>query len=282
MRSLPSIFKYYEAEGHVEDYVFVPQLESFEEIEEEEDNQGADEQDEENLDAEEDESFEDLDEDEQEAEKAKEEQKRRRMTEKEAEEIIAEANRQAKEILDEAKEEAEQLKKEAYTTGFDQGHQEGYEAAYEEQQALLLEESSQFLTELENILNDLEQRKSELLQKHRKDMKNISIAVAEKVIQISLKTSGGVIERMIESATEKLKRKEWMKVYIAKCDADMLLEGDTQLMRNLSHISKHVKLIVMENETPGTCIIELPDEIIDASAQTQVENIKEILNNASI
>ena len=32
----------------------------------------------------------------------------------------------------------------------------------------------------------------------------------------------------------------------------------------------------------GTCIIELPDEIIDASVGTQMENIKDILNNVRV
>lgn len=280
MRLLPSIFKYYEAPGHVEEYQFSSEI--FEQLEEEEEPLELEEgEEEESLEFEEDrEEGEQQEQQDEETEEEKEDASL--MTEKEREAILDEANRQAKEIIANAEIEAERLQKEAYTAGYDQGSKEGYEAAYEEQQQLLEEETNQFLGELQAIITETEQKKADLLQKYRKDMKNIAIAVGEKVIQISLKSSGGVIERMIESATEKLKRREWMKIYIAKCDADLLVEGDSQLMKNLNHISKHVKLIVMENETPGTCIIELPDEIIDASATTQVENIKEILNNASI
>ena len=87
---------------------------------------------------------------------------------------------------------------------------------------------------------------------------------------------------MVISATEKLKTREWAKVYIARCDAELMVEGDSALLRQLAHLSDHVKIVVMENETPGTCIIELPDEIIDASASTQMVNIKEILNSAPL
>ena len=38
----------------------------------------------------------------------------------------------------------------------------------------------------------------------------------------------------------------------------------------------------MDHEEAGTCIIELPDEIIDASVGTQIENIKDIINNARV
>ena len=40
-----------------------------------------------------------------------------------------------------------------------------------------------------------------------------------------------------------------------------------------------MKIVVMEEE-PGTCIIELPSEIIDLSTGTQLENIRGILENA--
>jgi flagellar assembly protein FliH len=36
----------------------------------------------------------------------------------------------------------------------------------------------------------------------------------------------------------------------------------------------------MEDSAPGTCIIELPDQIIDASASTQIENIRGIMKSA--
>lgn len=296
MRSLPRIVKYYEAESHIEKYIFKTQtaeakatvtvedqtnddleyLQGF--LEELEEDSGQEESLEEGANAVE-ESKVDYDE---ELERDEEEEFSPAMTEKEAEEILAEARRQAEGIIKDAEEQSKQMEKEGYASGYERGNSEGFAAAHEEQRKILEEESYKFLMELEAIVSDVEQRKVELMLQYRKDLKNIAIAVGEKVIQVSLKSSGDVIERMIVSATEKLKRKEWMKIYIAKCDAEALMAGDSQLMRNLSHISKHAKLILMENETPGTCIIELPDEIIDASVQTQVANIKEILNNASI
>lgn len=38
----------------------------------------------------------------------------------------------------------------------------------------------------------------------------------------------------------------------------------------------------MENEAPGTCILEFPDKVIDASTNTQIENIKEIISSSRI
>ena len=40
----------------------------------------------------------------------------------------------------------------------------------------------------------------------------------------------------------------------------------------LSGLSDHIKIIPMAGDEEGTCIIEMPDEIIDASASTQLNN----------
>ena len=57
------------------------------------------------------------------------------------------------------------------------------------------------------------------------------------------------------------------------------MEVDTEFLEALSGLSDNIKIITMDNGEDGTCIIELPDEIIDASVGTQLENIKDILNN---
>ena len=38
----------------------------------------------------------------------------------------------------------------------------------------------------------------------------------------------------------------------------------------------------MDKEDSGNCIIEMPEEIIDISVDTQLENIKEILQNIRV
>jgi flagellar assembly protein FliH len=200
----------------------------------------------------------------------------------EADRILKEATEQAEKILAEAKLEAQRLKEEAIQEGLDEGRLEGEQRAYQEHRQRLDEECNRFLNEFQRVITETELKKLEIFQQHRTDLKDLAIAVAEKVIQVSLRSSGDVIEKMIIAATEKLKSKVWAKIYIAKCDANLMVQGNSDLMKHISHISDHIKIIIMENENPGTCIIEFPDEVIDASASTQVENIKEILNSAGI
>lgn len=203
-----------------------------------------------------------------------------------ADKIIKEAHQKAEKIMAKAEEEAALLKEETYAQAKEEGYTDGYaigrKEAYDENTENLERQGREFLQELSDVIKMAAIKKDETLKNYRNDLKNISLAIAEKVIQISLKSSGEVIEKMIISATEKLKTKQWAKIYVAKCDFDLMVEGDIDILNALVHLSDHVKIVSMENESPGTCIIELPDEIIDASANTQVENIKEILNSAGI
>ena len=106
---------------------------------------------------------------------------------------------------------------------------------------------------------------------------DLSIAVAEKVIHISLKSSREVILRMVQMATERLRRREWVHIYIGGCDTRELAQIAPELTASLAGLSDHIKLIPMANDESGTCIIEMPDEIIDASVPTQLDNLKGIL-----
>ena len=199
-----------------------------------------------------------------------------------AQEIRERAEAEAAELLEEAKRQAEVLRQQAQDEGFKEGYEEGYAKSMTDVKEVAEVQSRQYLEEIRDIVERTAEEKEEVLQKYKKDLRSIAIAVAEKVIHVSLKSSGDVIERMILSATEKLKTREWAKIYISKSDADIMLRGDRDLVQALARLSDHVKVVVMENEKPGTCIIELPDEIIDASASTQMENIKEILNSTGI
>lgn len=219
-------------------------------------------------------------------EAASEEEKQVSLAQMYGEEILREARIEAERILAQAELEAMAQKANAAEEGYEEGYRKGYEEGHAKSEAdvkaQMEAECHTYLEEIREIVDEVTTLKEEVLQKYTKDLKNIAIAIGEKVVQVSLKSSGSVIEKMILAATDKLKTREWAKIYISKVDADLLLRGDKDILNTLSKLSENLKVVVMEDEKPGACIIELPDEIIDASASTQMENIKEILKNTGI
>lgn len=198
-----------------------------------------------------------------------------------AESMIAEARAVAEEILAnvevEAFDELERLRSgardEGYRDGYARGMMDAVEQSREEQEAYADALQEQVKTFLETATAQREQ----LLEESVEELRDLAIAVAEKVVRVSLKTSSEVIVRMIRSATDKLKRREWVHIYISGCDSQGLAEITPALSMAMSSLSDHVRIIPMKDDELGTCIIETPEEIIDASLSTQVSNIKNLL-----
>lgn len=206
--------------------------------------------------------------------------------EEESQAILEKANEMAGEILRNARKEAEKMKNSALEEGFreglEQGLREGLIKADEEQNRLAAARQEEFKNSLKEALRAVEEARDKCLRKYLDELKDCAVAVAEKVIRISLKSSGEIIKRMIIAETDKLKKTAWVKIYMEKSDYDMMMETDADIVNELTKLSNNIKFVVMEKENRGNCIIEMPEEIVDISVDTQLDNIKEILGNIRI
>ncbi len=172
-----------------------------------------------------------------------------------------------------------QAREDGYREGFAQGMAEGNRAAAVQQQKAA-EEQAAAVTE---FLRQATKMRDRLLDESREELKDLAMAIAEKVIRLSLKGSSDILVRMVEYATDKHKRCEWVHVYIADCDVHgQETEIFADLAGALRQLSNRVRIIPMADDESGTCIIEMPDEILDASVSTQLGNIREVLSNTAL
>lgn len=202
-----------------------------------------------------------------------------------AQAIMADAQREAEELKEKARREAEKESEAVFAKARENGYQDGYvqgmaQAAAEaaqlrEEQAAALEE------EIHRFLQQAGMELDRQLDQSVDDLRDLAMAVAEKVVCVSLKSSGDVIARMIQTAIDKRKKKEWVHIYIAECDAKKLTQIPASLSHALSALSDRVRIIPMADDESGTCIIEMPDEIVDASAATQIGNLRTILTDTA-
>ena len=202
-----------------------------------------------------------------------------------AEAILAAARLEAEQIKEQALKDAEaevhELYRAARADGYNGGFTEGMAAAMSEAQAEIARQAEAQGAEVKRFLDDATHRRDLILQDTKEDLRDLALAVAEKVIRISLKSSGDILLRMIETATEKHRRCEWVQIYIADCDTKNIALSTPELTAALGHLSTRIRIIPMADDESGTCIIEMPDEIIDASVSTQMDNIREVIQNAS-
>lgn len=202
-------------------------------------------------------------------------------------EILSEARKKAGELIENARAEAEQIRQQARDQGFAEGNQAGYEAGFREGEAkgqeAYLDQKAQLEKRVADWIREVEVVKDRILEKYMDDLKEIVLAIGEKIVRTSLRSNSRVIEKMIVAATEKLKKTAWAKIYVgAQQDGGIDIDADPRFLQELSRLSDNVKVIIMDGQEPGTCIVERPDEIIDISVGTQLENIREIMNNARL
>ena len=198
-----------------------------------------------------------------------------------AELILSQAREEAQQILDQARAqaaaEAEDVRAGARDEGYREGYAQGTSKAMEdairdrEATAARLEKDIQVFLEKASLARE------EMLLQTRDELLDLCIAVAEKVVRVSLKSSSEVIVRMIQTATERMKRQEWVHIYISGCDARGMAQISPALTSTLGALSQHIKVVPMGDDEGGTCIIETPDEIVDASVSTQMSRIKDVL-----
>ena len=208
--------------------------------------------------------------------------------------VVQYAQLQAELILKQAREEAETLVEQARANAKAEQEQiragardEGYRVGYAEGTAKVMEDAARdreataarLEQEVQTYLEKADMAREEMILQTREELLDLCIAVAEKVVRVSLRSSSEVIVRMIQTATERLKRQEWVHIYISGCDSRQLAQISPTLTTALGALSQHIKVVPMGDGEDGTCIVETPDEIIDASVSTQMSNIRDILHD---
>ena len=118
-----------------------------------------------------------------------------------ARQILLKAKQMAGDILREAGTQAEQLKKtaieEGCREGFEAGYKSGTEQAAMEQADFFRRQEEEFRRDMEQAMASIDQAKEKSLRNYLEELKDCSVAIAEKVIHISLRSSGEVIKRML-------------------------------------------------------------------------------------
>ena len=188
----------------------------------------------------------------------------------EAEALVADARAQAERELEEIRAGA---RDEGYRDGYAQGTAKAMDDAVRDRELT----AQRMERDVAAFLEKASLAREEMLRQTRDEMLDLCIAIAEKVVRVSLRSSSEIIVRMIQTATERMKRQEWVHIYIPGCDARGIAQISPALTTTLGGLSQHIKVVPMGDEEDGTCIIETPEEIIDASVSTQMSNIRDIL-----
>ena len=128
-----------------------------------------------------------------------------------AEAILADARREAEKLMAQARADAQREAEEVFAQARADGRQEGYvqgmAQAGEESRQLREEQARRLEEEVHRFMEQAGVALDRQMDQSVDDLRDLALAVAEKVVCVSLKSSGDVISRMIQTAIDKRKKR---------------------------------------------------------------------------
>jgi len=189
--------------------------------------------------------------------------------------IIQQAQIEAENLISNAQFEADEIKKKAYKSGYE----EGKTIAEKE-----LKETTIKLTNLfNNAINEIAIIKDEIINNAEKDIIELTIAIAEKLVCNELKTNNDLIVDVIKEAirTAKSENKVILRANSNDCailerNADELIE-----LTRLVNYNPNISLIIEsdENLNQGDCVVITDTNIFDMTYKSRLDSIIEAINS---
>ena len=182
-----------------------------------------------------------------------------------------------KDALDKAKRQALDIKARAKKEGHDAGYAEGFKQGEEAAR----EEFKPFLATVEELIADLTGFRKNMYDKVEREMVEMVVALAKKVIHFEFSTRDDAVQEMIRLAVQSVLDRESMVIKINPAD-----KGYAESFRpELHHLFSEIKNITFEAHSGverGGCVVVTNFGVIDAQIDKLGEQIDRILNLAPL
>lgn len=157
--------------------------------------------------------------------------------------------------------------------------QEGHGEGFAEGKAEALDKYSKYVEAAGNLLSEINSRKEAYYISHEEELKQTVFAVAEKVVHAELKASPNVIDNILADAAKNFRNSDYIKIILKEEDMTERFRTDEKLINKIIPFIPEIEIVFDEDSEDGTIVLDNGSEIVDASVPTQLDFLKEILQN---
>ncbi len=179
-------------------------------------------------------------------------------------------------ILQKAREEAEAIKKNAYIQGeklgYEAGLTKGMEEGLKEGRQSIDEEQHRMLRSCKHLYESILRKRQQLVDEASEEMLELSYEIAEKILCIEIERNDKLIIEVFRQAVGALMSKQKISVRLNPVDAEQLQNAKEPLVDELG--IEGLSIIADEKLDRMSCVVKTPNETVDASINTQLEEIK--------
>ena len=182
-----------------------------------------------------------------------------------------------KDTLDKAKRQAADIKAQSQKEGHDEGYAEGFKKGEDAAR----EEFKPSLETIEGLVSDLTGFRKDMYDKVEREMVEMVIRLAKKVIHFEFSTRDNAVQEMIRLAVQSVLDRESMVIKINPTD-----KGYAESFRpELHNLFGDIKNITFEGHSGverGGCVVETNFGVVDARIDNLEEQMDRILNLAPL
>ncbi len=197
-----------------------------------------------------------------------EEEEKEEVMQQSPEDIIAEATEEAARILNDAKEQGNRIIEEAREDGYNQGYNEGVEAANKE--AILIKQKAN--EEYDSAMNEISSEKEKMIVEVETSIVEIACGLIEKLTGIVVEDNKEVMLYIINNAVKNVENSRNFVIRVNDNDYIELSESKDKIYGALNP-SVTIELFADSKLQEGQCIIETDNGLIDCSIDAQIANI---------
>ncbi|WP_231514817.1 flagellar assembly protein FliH [Oceanobacillus salinisoli] len=162
----------------------------------------------------------------------------------------------------------EQAKEEGYSAGFTTGKEESFD-----QYKGLIEQAN-------SIIQRANQDYHATLEKSDETILNLAIYTAEKILTQKLADEPKLFLSIVHAAIKELQDQSIITIYLHPANFEFVVEQKEELTRSLGDEMK-LSIYIKDDLDENACLIEHPFGQIDASIDTQLKQIHEILQDVA-
>lgn len=201
-----------------------------------------------------------------------------RARQREISELLVQTEAKAAGILETARSEAATIKEAVKGEGYQEGYQEGVSKGYLEASAAFEDEAGQKLAELSDMIAALSGYGSKLMKEKEDEFIELATAIAGKVIGRVIKKDSKFILDMLRETMSKNHRESYINITLSEDMLPAKAAASDEIISLIEEMAHNVSVYVEREAEEGTCVMETPKGVTDMSVGTQLDNIKELLN----
>ncbi len=186
--------------------------------------------------------------------------------------IISEAEEKAAEIISNAEREALSRAQDIENQSAERGYAEGFQKGHDDGIARSKQDIADEARALDVLASAAFKVKKEIIDSAEKELLELSVVIAEKVLRQRLDTKPELLTEIIKGAIEQLQDREEIKIILNPALTESMygfVEGLRETVKGL----RNIKIIEDRTIPVDGVMVESPESRIDARIETQVKEI---------